>query len=204
MKLYFSPASPFARKVLITAIELGIDDKIERIDAPTTPIDPKADLAAVNPLAKLPTLMTDDGEALYDSSVVCEYLASEFGGEALLPAAGRARWAALRLQSLADGMLDAAVLRRYEVAMRPEELRMESWDQGQKGKIVRALDVLDKNIGMLGDTPTLGTIAVACVLGYLDFRFADEDWRTGRDNLAGWFQDCWASRSSFVATPPPS
>jgi len=204
MKLFYAAPSPFVRKVLISAMELGIADRIERIDAATTPMAPDAALAVANPLAKLPALMTDEGEALYDSSVICEYLATEHGGSALLPASGPERWTALRLQSLADGMLDAAVLRRYEVAMRPEEHRSKEWDDGQRLKVARALDVLDRDAASLGDSPTLGTIAVACALGYLDFRFASEDWRANHPNLARWHEANWAARPSFMATKPPA
>ena len=204
MKLFHAAPSPFVRKVAITAIELGIADRIERIDAATTPMAPDAELAVINPLAKLPALITDDGEALYDSSVICEYLATEHGGGAMLPPSGTTRWTALRLQSLADGMLDASVLRRYEVAMRPEEHRSKEWDDGQRLKVARSLRWLDREAATLGETPTLGTIAVACALGYLDFRFADEDWRSDHPHLARWHETNWAARPSFTATKPPA
>jgi glutathione S-transferase len=160
------------------------------------------DLADANPVAKLPTLITDDGEALYDSGVICEYLAAEAGNQTMLPPTGPARWETLRLHALANGLLDAAVLRRYEAAMRPEEKQWADWVEGQRLKVARALDELERTADALGSEPTLGTIAVACALGYLDFRFADENWREGRPKLTAWFEDNWANRPSMMTTAP--
>lgn len=202
MKLFYASASPFVRKVLVVAAELGIAERIERIDAAATPITPDPKLAKVNPLAKLPTLVTDEGEALYDSGVICEYLTALAGGDTMLPAQGAERWAVLRLHALANGMLDASVLRRYEAAMRPAEKQWADWDAGQRLKVTRALDQLEAEAGTLGAAATLGTIGVACALGYLDFRFGHEDWRAGRPKLAAWYDDGWAKRPSMIATVP--
>jgi len=202
MKLFYAAASPFVRKVLVVAAELGIDDRIERINAPTTPMKADAALAEANPVAKLPTLLTDEGEALYDSGVICEYLAAEAGNATMLPPGGAARWAVLRLHALANGLLDAAVLRRYEAAMRPEDKQWADWSEGQRLKVERALDELERTADTLGREPTLGAIAVACGLGYLDFRFAHEDWRQGRPKLAAWYDGGWAKRPSMAATVP--
>jgi len=201
MKLFYAAASPFVRMVWVTALELGIADRIERIDSGTTPMEANAALAEANPVAKLPTLVTDDGDALYDSRVICEYLIVEAGNETMLPAKGREHWSALRLLALVNGILDAAVLRRYEAAMRPEEKQWEVWDEGQRLKVVRALDELEREADQLGDGATLGAIAVACALGYLDFRFGHENWREGRPKLAAWHDD-WAKRPSMTATVP--
>jgi glutathione S-transferase len=204
MKLFYASASPFVRKVLIVALELGINDRIERIDVATTPLQSNPDLAAANPLGKLPALITDDNGALYDSAVICEYLAAEAGSATMLPADGPERWSTLRLQALADGLLDAAVLRRYEKAMRPTEKQSADWDEGQRQKVVRTLDALEVEADALGGEPTLGTIAVACGLGYLDFRFAHEDWREGHPRLTAWFNENWANRPSMTDTAPQS
>jgi glutathione S-transferase len=204
MKLFYASASPFVRKVMVVATELGLDGRIERIDAATTPMKADPKLAEANPVAKLPTLVTDAGEALYDSGVICEYLATEASSASMLPANGSARWVTLRRQALADGLLDAAVLRRYEKAMRPEEKQSADWDEGQRLKVTRALDALEGETGALGSAVNLGTIAIACALGYLDFRFAHEDWRTGRPKLAAWYEDNWAKRPSMTATAPGS
>jgi len=204
MKLYYAPTSPFVRKVIVTAAELGIDGEIERIDTATTPVDPDPALAAVNPIGKLPALTTDDGETLYDSAVICEYLAARAGNGAMLPADGAGRWATLRLQALADGLMDAAILRRYEGWIRPEDKRWPDWDAAQRAKVTGALDALEVEADVLAPVPTLGTIAVACALGYLDFRFADEPWRANRPKLAKWYEDHWAKRPSMIATAPPT
>lgn len=203
MKLFYASASPFVRIVLVTAAELGLDDQIERVDGGTTPMEPNPALAEANPVAKLPTLVTDDGEALYDSRVICEYLVAQAGNDTLLPTRGPERWKALRDLALVNGILDAAVMRRYEGAYRPEEFRWAPWDDGQRGKINRALDVLEDDIAALDGT-TLASIAAACALGYLDFRFGDEDWRASRPRLAAWYDDDWAKRPSMVATVPQS
>lgn len=199
MKLYSSSHSPFVRKVRVTAIVLGIDERIEIIDSPTTPIATDPAVASANPLGKIPALVTDDGETIYDSRVICEYLISLAGNETLLPAARPARWTALRQQALADGLLDAAILRRYEGALRPEDKRWPDWDQAQKRKADSALDALEAGVGDLQGEPTIGGIAAACALGYLDLRFADEDWRQGRPKLAEWY-DANASHKAMKAT----
>jgi glutathione S-transferase len=201
MKLFYVAASPFVRIVTVTAAELGLADRIERIEGGTTPMDANPALAEANPVAKLPTLITDDGEPLYDSRVICEYLVAEAGNETLLPARGPERWTALRDLALINGILDAAVLRRYEAAYRPAEMRWTAWDDGLRGKIDRALDLLEGDMTALSGT-TLVSIAAACALGYLDFRFPEEDWRATRPKLAAWYDDDWAKRPVMVATDP--
>jgi glutathione S-transferase len=137
---------------------------------------------------------------LYDSSVICEYLDTLNPGPKLIPADG-ARWHALRLQSLCDGILDAAVLCRYEGAVRPEALRWQSWIDGQFVKIRNGLDALEREVASWGDTFQIGQIGAACVTGYLDFRFASEPWRESRPQLAAWHQRT-LSRASVSATIP--
>jgi len=199
MKLRYSPTSPYVRKVTVSAIELGLAERIERI--PTNTSDPKSGLANDNPLAKVPALILDDGEVLYDSPVICEYLDSQHTGTKLIPAAGPARWRALRQQALCDGILDAAILRMLEVKRRPEALRWADWISLHGGKMKRAVDRLETEAADLKGPLTLGQIAAGCTLGYLDFRYADEDWRPAHPKLAAWYKE-FAQRPSMLATIP--
>jgi len=197
MKLYFNPASPYVRKVRVTAHELGLGDRIELISITLTPVSPHEALRASNPIGKIPALVLDDGTALYDSPVVCEYLDALAGGNRIFPAAGAARWTALRRQAIADGIMDAAVLTRYEEAVRPKELRWQAWVDGQFLKIRTALDVLEKE--NLAGAFDIGTLSIACALGYLDLRFASEGWRASRPRLASW-DAAISKRPSLAAT----
>ncbi len=199
MKLYFSPASPFARKVRVSALELGLAERIELLQISLSPVSPHTDLRLHNPLGKIPALITDEGEALYDSPVICEYLDALAGGARLWPAAGPARWRALTRQALADGITDAAVLVRYEQAVRPEPLRWAQWIEGQWLKIRTALEALERD--SLEGVFDIGTISVACALGYLDFRFAEEGWRARLPRLAAWYA-LISERASLAATRP--
>lgn len=200
MKLLYSPLSPFARKVLVVAHEIGLADRVVPEAVQATPVSPNAALVAENPLGKVPTLVLDEGGALFDSRVIVEYLDTLAGG-GLIPPVGPARWTALRQQAAADGLMDAAVLMRYEIGFRPEEKRSEAWVEGQMGKVRRALDFLDGEAGSLGAALTVGSIAAACALGYLDFRFPTEAWREGRRALAA-FYERFAERPAMLATRP--
>ena len=196
MKLRYSLTSPYVRKVVVAAIELGIDGRIERI--PTNTADPASGLAADNPLAKVPALITDAGP-LYDSTVICEYLDSLQGAPKLHPA-GPSRWTGLRRQALADGVLDAAIARRLE-ELRPEGERSPAWVTKQQAKVDGALDALEREVGSFAKEPTIDQIAVGCALGYLDFRFSADRWRDRRPSLARWYEG-FAKRPSMVATEP--
>ncbi|MEM9493424.1 MAG: glutathione S-transferase [Myxococcota bacterium] len=201
MKLHYSPTSPFVRKVLIAAHELGLADRIEQVRARASPDQLNQTLNRDNPLGKVPTLITDDGQALYDSRVICEYLDSLHGGAQLFPVATPARFQVLARQALADGIMDAAVLLRYETFLRPEAARWDEWIAGQTGKFERGLDRLDSEADRLGDSIDIGTIAVACALGYLDLRYTDLAWRDGRPQLSAWMER-FAARPSYRATSP--
>jgi len=201
MKLYFNPASPFVRKVRVTARETGQEKKIEEIASAVSPVKANADLAQANPLVKIPTLVTDDGMALFDSPVICEYLDSLHAGRKLFPQAGPARWSALRLQAVGDGILDAGILCRYETMLRPQEHQSQDWITGQKGKWQAGLDLLERDVAALGGEPTIGSITAGCALGWLDFRYGDDDWRRGRPQLARWFEQ-FSQRPSMQATMP--
>jgi glutathione S-transferase len=196
MKLRYAATSPYVRKVAICIDELGLADRVDRVE--TDVWAPDTDIGETNPLGKVPTLTTDEGTVLVDSPLICEYI-NDLAGGALLPS-GTARWKALRLQALADGIMDAAILRRLE-SRRPAEQQSADWSARQKRAVDRALDALEAEAGSWGTTVTLGQIAVGCALGYLDFRFGEEDWRPGRPNLAAWYKS-FAERPSMQASIP--
>lgn len=199
MKLRYSPTSPYVRKVMVTAIEAGLADSIELI--PTNVWNPDSDIRAHNPLGKVPALELDDGMVLFDSPVVCEYLDSQHTGSKLFPEAGTDRWTALRRQALGDGIMDAAILRLLEDKRPPGE-KSEAWIGRQKVSIERALDEVEAEADSLdNDDVTIGHIAIGCALGYLDLRFADDNWRAERPALADWF-DAFSARRSMMDTTP--
>jgi glutathione S-transferase len=185
MKIYFSPTSPYVRKCMVSAHELGLVDRIELLPSNAHPVQRDAQIIASNPLGKVPTLITDDGSVLYDSRVICEYL-DDLAGGSLFPRTGAARWAALTLQALADGMLDAALLARYEQAARPEALRWSDWVDGQLDKVATSLAALERTTAALERRVDIGTLALGCALGYLDLRFGGLNWRQRYPGVARW------------------
>lgn len=199
MKIYHSPASPFVRKVMVCAAELG--QHIERLPSAAGPVARDRTIVASNPLGQVPTFFADDGTALYDSRVICEYLDARAGGGKLFPAPGPARWRALVEQSLGDGVLDAALLARYETVLRPADKRWQDWYDGQMDKVRCGLDRTLEWVPGLGERVDIGTITLGCALGYLDFRYPDLPWREGRDALARWFER-FGARPSMAATRP--
>lgn len=200
MKLYYSPTSPFVRKVNVLAIETGLNKQIEWVK--TNPWQAEDTLTAENPLSKIPTLITDDEKVIYDSRVICEYLDSLQSGEKLIPEQSEPRWQVLRLQALADGILDAGILRFLE-KKRAADKQSDDWDAMQKGSIERGLDCLERSVSDWSgkDSLDLGVISVGCVLGWLDFRFSDENWRNNRPNLKAWFEQ-FSNRASMLETLP--
>jgi glutathione S-transferase len=195
MKLFYSPASPYVRKVLATAIAVGVEQLITKVS--TNPHESGPDLLIANPLSRIPCLVTDDGFALFDSPVICEYL--DAIGTAVLFPAGGARWRVLKHQAIGDGIMDAAVGRRGEQARPHEAARTASMDR-QKAAVTRSLDLLEAEVPP--DHLDIGTIAIACALGYLDFRFATEPWREGHPHLAAWYEKM-AARPELAQTAPP-
>ena len=193
MKLYSAPASPFGRKVIACAIARGIEDQI----TVTTTSGESAELAAANPLGKLPCLVTDDGMALFDSRVICEYLDTVGTVFKMFPEHGP-RFSALRFQALGDGICDAAVLSRGE-GSKPSEPARDGVLAVQRAKRTRSLDVLEADPP--GNHVDIGSLAVACALGYLDFRFASEPWRDGRPKLTEWY-DAMMQHPCMAQTAP--
>ncbi len=180
MKLTKSGASPYVRKATACAIKRGVkfeDWMIGSADAGLTPF---------NPLNKVPTLVTDDGVSLFDSPVICEYLDSVGDAPKLFPAAGPARWKALRQQAIGDGILDASQPRRREIGLPQDEGRAQ-YVALQRGKVEKAIAELEQDAASLGDLATIGEITIGCALGYLDFRFANEPWRGAAPKLAAWY-----------------
>jgi glutathione S-transferase len=190
-----SPTSPFGRKIKIAIAELGLEERIEVVAADTA--DPADSLRRQNPLGKVPTLVLEDGATLFDSRVIAEYLDHLAGGGRLFPA-GEARFAQLRLQALADGICDAALLQVYELRLRAAEMRSQSWTDNQAGKVARTLAALESS-PPVHDRPRIGEIALACALGYLDLRF-DGRWRAGHPALVAWLDGFAAKVPAFEAT----
>jgi len=198
MKLLYSPTSPYVRKVTVAAIECGLDARIERV--PGTYRDPVSGGGAANPLGKVPALIRDDGKALIDSPVICEYLDAVSGGHKLIPASGEARWAALHLQALADGILDAAVLVQGE-RNRPAGERSPAQVEKQTQKVQSGLDSIERDTSIVGGPLTIGQIALAAGLGWMDFRLGRDFWSKGRPKLTAWFAE-FSKRPSMAATVP--
>jgi glutathione S-transferase len=179
MKLYYSGTSPYVRKVMACAIIRGLDGRIEK--HASNPHESPADLVADNPLSKVPCLVTDDGVSLFGSQLICEYLDSLGEGQALFPTSAATRWRALKFQSLGDGILDAAVPCRGEQG------------KARDAQISRYLTVIARTVDVLEKDPPhkhvdIGSITVACALGYLDFRFAAVPWRPGHPGLTAWYE----------------
>lgn len=200
MKLLYAPTSPYVRKVVMVAHELGLLDRIELVRSTASPMKVNPDVNAFNPLGKIPTLIVDDELALFDSPVVCEYLASLAPEAGIFPAPGRARWIALRDQALADGVMDAALLCRYEL-VRPDEKKWSEWTDGQMRKIMLGLDAMEANADGFAERVDIGTLSAACALGFLNFRFESMGWAATHPKLAAWFER-FSTRASVVATVP--
>ena len=198
MILRSSPPSPFGRQIKIAAELLGVMDQITIEAADTT--DPNDTLRQQNPLGKIPILITTQGTALYDSRVILDYLDDVAGGGKLVPS-GEARFAAYTLQALANGIIEAALVQVYEKRFRPEQLQSESWMSYQAEKVMRGLQALEASPPALQTSAdiNIGHVALACALGYLDFRFAGK-WRATYPGLVAWLDDFSALVPAFSAT----
>lgn len=202
MKLAYSPTSPYVRKVMVLLHETGQLDDVTLDNRATTPLAPDDALLPSNPLGKVPALERSEGPALYDSRVICAYLNDR--ANASLYGSGARRWDILTLEATADGILDAALLITYEARMRPEDKQMSEWMDGQWNKIVRGCAALNTRwMSHLSGPLDMGQIAVACALGYVDFRHDARGWRKGNDALAEWYAK-FDSRPSMQATAPPA
>jgi glutathione S-transferase len=197
MKMFFRPASPFVRKVRVMAMETGLVDQIELVPLATFE-EMVEQVTPHNPLGKIPTLLLEDGSALYDSPVICEYLDTLHDGEKLFPAQGPARWTALRQQALGDGLGDAVFIAAFE-ANRPEEHQLAAPVEAQMVKIKAALKTLDAQVNDLTGPLTIGQIAVGTGLGYLFFHFPDLGWEADCPALAKW-RDKFNARESMKET----
>ncbi len=199
MQLYWSARSPFVRKVSIVAAETGIDALIERVPTPIAQPNVNADVLSINPVGKIPVLVLSDGTTLTDSRVICEYLDGLHDGEKLFPE-GTARWDALRWQALGDGLLEQLLLWRNE-SLRPDGERSQPFMDSYRTRFLAGFDRLEAEAPALRIAPySIGHIAIGCMLGFADFRFADLGWRTGRPELTEWYTN-FAVRPSVLANP---
>ncbi len=201
MKLFYTTTSPFVRKVLVSAHELGIADDIELVTLRPSPTKADATLSASNPLNKIPALVLDDGTSLYDSPVICEYLDTLAPERALTPASGTERFRVLRVQALCDGILDAAILVFYERLNRPEELWWKEWQAGQTEKASQGLDALEHEVATFGDVTDLADICAGITIGWLQFRNPFGDVLASRPALREWYAR-FSQRTSMKLTEP--
>lgn len=199
MKLFYSAASPFVRKVRLAAAVRGISDRIELVAIDTMASPP--DLLAANPLSKIPALVTREGQSLFDSPVICEYLDTVGDAPRLFPAEGPERWTSLRLQALGDGIMDAAVASVYE-GRRPQEEARSANIARQKAAISRGLDAIEAEIEALDGPWTIGGVTVVAALGYLNFRLGADNWLATRPKLAAWYER--VSAEPLIAESAPA
>lgn len=200
LTLHWSPKSPYVRKVMVCAHELGLVVRLQLVRSVAAMLKPNPDIMAVNPLSKIPTLVREDGSVLFDSAVICEYLDTlAGGGGTLFPAQGEARWQALRWHAFGDGLLDALILWRNE---RERAQPLQALLDAFALKVRASLQLLDAEAAALGAAPfSIGTLTVGCALGYIDYRFDALGWRNTAPQLAAWHAELM-QRPSFRATEP--
>lgn len=197
LTLHSQSHSPYARKTIVFAHEAGIADRLDIIDQETSPTNRNTAVFAVNPLGKVPVLITPEAGAIFDSLVICDYLDGLHGGSRLIPASGGARWQALRLHAIAQGLCDAGIALRWETLRRPEPLRYPPLAEGQASKLAESYDLLDREEPFDGPVD-IGQIGLATALAWLEFR-ALPDFRTGRPRLTRWYE-AFSARASMRAT----
>jgi glutathione S-transferase len=197
MILRSSPPSPFGRKIKLAIGILGLDKDVtvEKAD----PTDANDTIRQQNPIGKIPALIIEDGTVLYDSPVILEYLDHRAGSGKIIPKEANARFGALTLQALCDGILDAGILLVYEGRWRPAEMHVQKWTDHQRGKVQRALEVLEVAPPKLDAMPNVGQITLACALGYGDLRFEGK-WRKDHPRLVKWLDDFAARVPAFEQT----
>lgn len=204
MTLYFNPASPFSRKVLILLHETGQTGRVHLKPVNVTPVNPNAEVCHDNPSGKIPALVLADDNVIHDSRVILDYLDHQHVGNPLIPREGPSRWRRLTLASLADAILDAAVLIRYETFLRPEEKQWNDWLENQSEKIARSLSYFETEaVTELSARFDIASISLASGLGYLDFRQPDLGWRSTYPRLASWYYEV-SQRPSMLETQPPA
>lgn len=202
MKLFYQTHSPYARKVLVAAHEMGIAHLLEVIHHETSPTRRNEEVFACNPLGKVPVLIGDDGYTLFDSNVICEYLDGIHQGQKLIPIDTKARFAALRIQALAQGIADAGIAVRWETERRPASRRWQPIAVGQMQKIIAACDFLEQIVDTdkpKGSMPHIGDVALATALSWIEFREVYA-FSAGRPRLSSWYEHM-ALRPSMLATP---
>lgn len=204
MTLYYNAASPFARKVMILLHETGQSNRVSLKAVALTPVSPDVEVCRDNPCGKIPALCLADDNVIHDSRVILEYLDQQHVGNPLIPKEGSARWRRLTLASLADALMDAALLIRYETFLRPEEKHWSEWLDAQQEKIARTLAYFEAEaVTELSTHFDVASISVACALGYLDFRQPNLGWRSSYPRLANWYYEV-SQRPSMVETQPPA
>ena len=203
MKLTFSAASPFARKVRISAIELGLIDKIEFVPTTVAPATANDEYSKITPLKKLPVLILDDGSVILDSYVIVEYLDELAGGGKLIPVSGPDRWKVKSDHSMLQGMLDSMLLCRYERMVRPQGLQWQGWSDDHWNRAWAGMARFNSKPEVLSRPLDIVQISLACVLGYADFRYADCGWRKAYPNLAA-FNERMLDRQSIKISVPPT
>lgn len=197
LTLHSQSHSPYARKTIVFAHEAGIADRLAIVDQETSPTNRNPEVFAVNPLGKVPVLVTPEAGAIFDSLVICDYLDGLHDGRRLIPAEGSARWQALRLHAIAQGLCDAGIALRWETLRRPEHLRYPPLSEGQTAKLVESFDVLERNESF-EELVHIGHIGLATALAWLEFRNLP-DFRTGRPRLTHWYE-AFSRRPSMQAT----
>jgi glutathione S-transferase len=204
MKLTFSPSSPFARKVRIAAIELGLLDKIELVPTTVAPGQPNPEYSKIYPLKKLPAMILANGDIIVDSYVIVEYLDELAGGGKLIPASGPTRWKVKSDHSMLQAMLDSMLLCRYEKMVRPQGLQWQAWSDDHWNRAWTGMAHFEKQSYMLSRPLDISQIALVCVLGYADFRFADCGWRKAYPKLDAFHQKMLERPSVKISLPPPA
>jgi glutathione S-transferase len=201
MKLLMSPASPFARKCRVLLREAQLLDIVTEVNVSTSPFDTAQDVAAANPLGKIPALLREHGPAIYDSRVITRFL-DDHAGTGFYPNARL--WEVLTLEATADGIMESALAITYEARMRPQDKQMPEWMDAQWAKVSRAVASIDDRwMSHLNSPLDMGQIGVACALSYLDLRHDARGWRGGKNALAAWHKT-FMQRDSMLATVVPA
>ena len=197
LTLHSQSHSPYARKTIVFAHEARIADRLDIVDQETSPTNRNPEVFAVNPLGKVPVLITPEAGAIFDSLVICDYLDGLHGGRRLIPAEGKTRWQALRLHAVAQGLCDAGIALRWETLRRPKHLRYRPLQEGQAAKLIESFDMLERGESL--DEPiNIGHIGLATALAWLEFRDLP-DFRAGRPKLTRWYR-AFSARASMQAT----